>query len=77
MAVQYNNLFKRLIDLKMSNAQLVEKAGISANIVGRLKRDEYISMESIEKICFALQCTPSDIMEFIPTKGDQIDETNS
>ena len=77
MAVQYNNLFKRLIDLKMSNAQLVEKAGISANIVGRLKRDEYISMESIEKICFALQCTPSDIMEFIPTQGDPIDETNS
>ena len=64
MAVQYNRLFKMLADRKMTNAQLAENAGFSANIITRLKRDEYISMESIEKICVALDCGVDDILEF-------------
>lgn len=55
-----------MIDNKISNAQLAERAGISLNIVTRLRRDEYISMESIEKICQALSCTTDDILEFVP-----------
>lgn len=64
MAVKYDKLFHLLIDRKISNAQLAEKAGISANILTRLKRDQYIAMESIEKICFALDCNVDDILEF-------------
>lgn len=64
MAVLYNKLFKLLIDRKMTNAQLMEQAGFSANIITRLKKDEYISLESIEKICKALDCGVDDILEF-------------
>ncbi len=66
MAVRYNKLFKLLIDLKMTNAQLAKKANISANIICRLKRDQYVSLESIEKICNALNCSVDDILEFVP-----------
>ena len=65
MAVQYNKLFKMLIDRKMSNNQLAKQAGISLNIITRLKRDEYIAMQTIEKICIALDCGVDDILEFI------------
>ncbi len=65
MAVQYNKLFKMLIDMKMTNAELAEKAGISANIITRLKRDQYISLDSIEKICRTLHCGVDDILDFI------------
>lgn len=65
MAVKYDKLFHLLIDRKLSNAQLAEKAEISANIITRLKRDQYVSMESIEKICSALDCNVEDILEFI------------
>ena len=65
MAVQYNRLFKLLIDRKMTNAQLAERAGFSANIITRLKKDEYISLESIEKICAVLECGVDDILKFI------------
>ncbi len=65
MAVQYNRLFKLLIDRKMTNAQLAERAGFSANIITRLKKDEYISLASIEKICVVLECGVDDILEFI------------
>lgn len=65
MAVRYNRLFHLLIDKKMTNAQLKEETGFSANIITRLKRDEYISVESIERICRVLNCGVGDILEFV------------
>lgn len=64
MAVQYNKLFKMMIDLKMPHSELMKEANISANIISRLKKDEYVSMESLEKICLALNCDVNDILEF-------------
>lgn len=64
MSVQYNKLFHLMIDQKMSNSELVDKAGISLNIMTRLKRDEYVSLETIEKICIALNCKVDDILQF-------------
>lgn len=65
MAVKYDRLFHLLVDRKMSTAQLAKKAQVSANIITRLKRDEYISVESIEKLCRALDCGVDDILEFV------------
>ena len=58
-----------MIDRKITNIQLKDMAGVSANIITRLKRDEYISIESIEKICKALQCGVDDILEFVDKEG--------
>ena len=65
MAVCYNKLFKLLIDKKMANAELADKAGFSANIITRLKRDKYISLDSVEKICGVLSCGVDEILEFV------------
>lgn len=65
MSISYDKLFHMMIDRKITNVQLKDMAGISANIITRLKRDEYISIESIEKICKALQCGVDDILEFV------------
>jgi putative transcriptional regulator len=69
MAVCYNKLFKLLIDKKMTNTILADKAGFSANIITRLKRDKYVSLDSIEKICGVLDCGVDDILEFVPKDG--------
>lgn len=69
MAVQYNKLFHILVDKKMTNSQLAEKAGISMNIITRLRQDKYVSMESIEKICFTLDCKVDDVLEFNRNEG--------
>lgn len=66
MAVCYNKLFKLMIDKKISNNELASKAGVSLNIITRLKRDQYIAMDTIEKICIALECSVDEILEFIP-----------
>ena len=65
MAVSYKKLFHLLIEKDMSNAQLMEQAGFSANIITRLKRNEYVSMESLENICRVMSCGVDDILEFI------------
>ena len=71
MAVTYKKLFHLLIDKGMTNAELMEKAGFSANIITRIKRDNYISLDSIEKICNALDCGVDDILEFIPNEKEK------
>ena len=68
MAVTYKKLFHMLIDRNMSPAQLQKEAGYSANISTRLRKDIYISLESVEKICNVLNCKVDDIVEFISTK---------
>lgn len=66
MAICYDRLFHLMIDKKISNAQLKERAGFSANIITRLKRNEYVSIESIERICRVMECGVDDILEFVP-----------
>lgn len=60
----YKKLFHLMIDRGMTNAELMEKAGFSANIITRLKRDNYLSLDTIEKICKTLDCGVDDILEF-------------
>lgn len=64
MVICYNKLFKLLIYKKMTNAELAERAQFSANIITRLKRDKYVFLDSIEKICGVLDCCVDDVLEF-------------
>lgn len=64
MAVSYKKLFHMMIEKDMTNAQLAKQAGISANIITRLKRNTYISLESVEKICKVMDCKIDEIVEF-------------
>lgn len=64
MAVSYKKLFHRLVDLELSNVELTKKAGITLNVITRMRRNEYVSLVSIEKICLALQCGVEDVLEF-------------
>lgn len=70
MAVSYKKLFHMLIEKDMSNAQLQQQCGFSANIITRLKRNGYISLETIEVICQNLECGVDDILEFVPDTND-------
>ncbi len=66
MAVSYKKLFHMLVDRDMTAVQLQQQAGYSANITTRLKKNSYVSLESIEKICVTLDCKIDDIVEFVP-----------
>lgn len=70
MAVCYDRLFHLMIDRHMTNAQLIAKAGVSANLLTKLKKNEYVSLVSIEKLCCAMECRVDDILEFQENMND-------
>ena len=64
MKVSYNRLWKLMIDKKMKNSELQKKAKISGNIITRLNKDEFVSMETIAEIWDVLECGVGNILEF-------------
>ena len=66
MAVDYSKLWKLLIDKKMNKSQLKECAGVSTNAIAKLGKNETVSLETLEKICVAVDCDIQDVMNFIP-----------
>ena len=65
MAISYKKLWKLLIDKDMNKKDLQRAAGISAASIAKLGKNENVNTEIIEKICVALQCDVSDIMEMV------------
>lgn len=63
MAVTYKKLWKLLIDKDMKKKDLQILAGISAASITKLGKNENVNMDIIEKICIALKCDVSDILE--------------
>ena len=63
MSICYDRLWKLLIDKKMNRTELKEVSGISFNVLARLGKNEPVSFESIEKICFALNCNIENVVE--------------
>ena len=43
-----------------------KQVSFSANIIARIKRDGYVPLESVERICRVLECGVDDILEFVP-----------
>lgn len=63
MIYSYNRLWKRLIDKGMTKTEMRQQAGISTNILAKMGKGEPIAMESLAKICTALECGLDDIVE--------------
>ncbi len=71
MDVSYKRLWKLLIDKDMKKKDLANKAGISQSSVAKMSRGEPVSMEILLKICDALECDISDLVEAVPAKGHE------
>ena len=68
MTRSYKKLWHILLDRDMSRSQLRKKAGISTNALAKLGKDESLPLETLEKVCAALDCTLVDILEYVPDK---------
>ena len=63
MLISYNKLWKMLIDKKMNRKDLRQQAGISTASIAKLGKGENITTDVLLKICEALDCDITDIME--------------
>ena len=65
MQISYKKLWKLLIDRDMMKKDLAERAGISPASIAKLGRNENVNTDILLKICIALECDVSDIMEVV------------
>ena len=64
MAISYNKLWKLLIDKKMTAADLRKQANISPNTLTRMKKDQEVTMQVLERICDVLDTDFGEIVEY-------------
>ena len=67
MAVSYVKLWKLLLDKQLKRVDLKEVAGISSSTLAKFGKNDYVSMEIMERVCTALDMDIGDVMEFIKT----------
>ena len=72
MAYSYNKLWKLLIDKGINRTELRSLAGLSTNVIAKLGKNQPVSMESLTKICAALECDIGDILEFQVGRDKQV-----
>ena len=70
MRITYKKLWKLLIDREMNKQDLREACGISSASVAKLGKGENITTEVLLRICEALDCDFSDIMEAVKDDKD-------
>lgn len=65
--ISYKRLLKLLIDKDLTKKQLAEMAHCSQATIWKINRNEYLSLEVIDRICTALNCKIEDVIEIIPS----------
>ena len=63
MAISYKPLWHLLVEKEMDKEDLKKAANITSNIVSRMSKNAYVNLDSIEKICLALDCRIEDVVE--------------
>ena len=64
--MNYNKLWKLLIDRNMLKKDLKEKAGLSSNAIAKMGKGGDVSTQVLSRICEALDCDLEDIVELDP-----------
>ncbi|QQS36067.1 MAG: helix-turn-helix transcriptional regulator [Ignavibacteriales bacterium] len=72
--LRYN--FKRLFDqrdIKQPLAYLISK-GFSRNVASHINSGKFraLTISQVERLCRALNCTPNDLVEYVPKEGEQL-----
>ncbi len=62
----YDPLWKTMQSRGITTYMLIYKLGFSAYTITRLRRNESITMHTLERLCAILHCTPNDVVAFLP-----------
>jgi putative transcriptional regulator len=62
-----------LLDRRMKLKELAEATGLAVNNLSVLKTNKAraIRFSTLEALCKALDCTPGDLLEFVPNQKEQ------
>ena len=76
MYISYNKLWKLLIDRNMNKQALKAAANVSSASIAKLGKGDNITTDVLLKICTALNCDITDIMELMPGENPNRSESD-
>ncbi|MGN0424129.1 MAG: helix-turn-helix domain-containing protein [Acetatifactor sp.] len=63
--ISYRPFYNTLFQKNMTEYELIFKHGISANTLHRMKKGEAITTKTLDTLCFVLDCSVTDILEYV------------
>lgn len=63
MILDYNKLWKLMIDKNINKTELCKQAKISTNAMAKMGRNESVPLETLVRICDVLKCALNDVVE--------------
>lgn len=70
MHITYKPLWHTLIERNMRKEDLRLAAGLTTNMIANMGKGKHISMETLTKICEALNCGILDVIALEPDEKD-------
>lgn len=71
IVISYKPFYETLFKKDITEYELIFKHGISANTLHRMKKGEAITTKTLDTLCFILNCSVSDILEFQNNPDDE------
>ena len=68
--ISYRPFWNTLAARQLSTYDLIFKQGLSANTIHRIKHNEAITTKTLNELCFILQCSVSDVIEYLEEEND-------
>ena len=67
--LSYKKLFKKMIDIDMKNAELMDQAKVSKSTFYKMKNGENVTTDVLVRICDVLDWDISEIVECVEDKN--------
>ena len=65
MHISYKSLWHTLVERNMRKEDLRLAAGLTTNMIANMGKGEHISMKTLLRICEALNCEITDVIELV------------
>ena len=65
MGVSYKKLWMLIIEKDLKKSQVRQMANISASTFSKMSKNEYVALDILVRLCIALECELSDIVEIV------------
>lgn len=63
--IKYDKLFALLGNRNLSATNYLRQEGMHPSVVNKLRKNERVNTDTINKLCGILHCQPGDIMEYV------------
>lgn len=65
MRVSYKKLWMLIIEKDLKKTQVRQMANVSASTFSKMSKNEYVALDVLVRLCVALDCELSDIVEIV------------